>query len=147
MQYLKQVVKMEIIEDKENFLLNRKEIKIVVEAEKTPSLEEALNIVSENFKAEKDLIVINQVKGKFGRNTFLISAFIYKNKEDKDKLEGVKKKKKEQEEKKEGESSGQAQKQNQPAEEKKETEGDKEKSENESEGKGEDEGKEEEKKE
>jgi len=86
---------MEIIEDKENFLLNRREIKIVVEAEKTPSFEEALNIVSENFKAEKDLIVVNEVKGKFGRNTFLISSFIYKSKEDKEKYEREKKKEKE----------------------------------------------------
>ncbi len=97
--------KMEILENKENFLLNRKEIKIIVEAEKTPSCDEAINIVAEKFKVDKDLIVINQVKGEFGSRKFLINSFIYKSKEDKEKYEG-KKKKEEKSENKEGSQEG-----------------------------------------
>ena len=86
--------KMNIVEDKDNFLFNRKEVKVIVEAEKNPSYEEASSIVSEQFKSEKDNVLIKEVKGKFGRNTFLISAFIYKTKEDKEKFEPKKKEKK-----------------------------------------------------
>jgi len=88
----------EILEEQDNFLTNRKEIKIIVKAEKNPSFEEASNLLQEKYKTEKDLIVIRQIKGKFGRNTFLISAFIYKSKEDKEKFELKKKQEKKKEE-------------------------------------------------
>ena len=97
------------IEDKENFLFNRKEVKIIVKAEKNPSYKEAENSISEQFKTNKENIVIKHVKGKFGRNTFLISAFIYKTAEDKEKFEPKKK----QEEKK----SEEKQEETKPAEE------------------------------
>ncbi len=78
---------MKVLENKENFLANRKEVKIVVEAEKNPGFEDAVELLSGQFKADKEAIVINHIKGKFGRNTFLISACIYKNKEEKEKFE------------------------------------------------------------
>jgi len=78
---------MEILEDNENFLLNRKEVKVVVEANSTPTYDEATNIIAKQFGGSPDTIVIRQVKGRFGRNTFLIEAFVYKTKEDKDKFE------------------------------------------------------------
>ena len=81
-------------EEKENFLLNRREVKIIVEAPNTPNYEEAAKLISEKFNAEKENLVIKGVKGKFGRNTFLISAFIYKSKEDKEKTEPKVKEKK-----------------------------------------------------
>ncbi len=84
---------MEILEQKENSLLNRTEIRIIVEAEKNPSMQDALKIIAEKFKAAEDLISIKGIGGKFGRGTFLISANIYKNKEDKDILEKKKEKK------------------------------------------------------
>lgn len=84
---------MKIIENKENNLLNRREVKIILEADKNPAFPEMIKLVSENFKAEEDLIEIKEIKGKFGRSTFLISAFIYKTKEDKAKLEKKKEKK------------------------------------------------------
>ena|SRR3989344_5737972 len=83
---------MKIIENNENSLLNRREIKFIAEAEKNPSFDEALNLASEHFKADRENIIIRQIKGKFGRNTFLITAFIYKSKEDKEKIERKKKK-------------------------------------------------------
>jgi len=84
---------MEILEEKNNNVLKRKEIKIIVEAGKNPTLDEAVEIVAKEFKAEKDNVVIKQVKGKFGRNTFLISSFIYDSKEDKEAIEPKLKKK------------------------------------------------------
>jgi len=78
---------MEILQDKDNFLMNRKELKLIVEAAKNPSYPEAEAIIVEKFKTQPENIAIKQVKGKFGRDTFLISAFIYKTKEDKEKFE------------------------------------------------------------
>ena len=92
---------MKIIEDKNNELLNRKEIKIIVEESKNPSMQEAMKTISGHFKAKDENIVVREIKGKFGRNTFLISAFIYNSKEAKDKIERKPKGKKGEEEKKE----------------------------------------------
>ena len=78
---------MKILEEKNNELLGRKEIKIIVEAEKNPGLVVAAEKVESHFKADKELVVVKKVAGKFGRNTFLIEAFIYKSKEDKEKIE------------------------------------------------------------
>jgi len=85
---------MEILEQKENHLLNRKEIKIIVEAEKNPNYNEASEMIVKEFKGDKENIVVKLVRGKFGRGTFLISGFIYKSKEDKEKFEPKKKVKK-----------------------------------------------------
>jgi len=84
---------MKIIEDRQNELLNRKEVKLIVEAGKNPNFPEALKLVADKFKVQEDLISVKEIKGKFGRDTFLISARIYKSKEDKDKLEKKKEKK------------------------------------------------------
>jgi len=92
---------MKIIEDKQNPLLKRKEVKIIVEAGKNPSMQEASKLIAEHFKAQEDNIALKQIKGKFGRKTFLISANIYNSKEDKEKIEPKKKVKKGAEEKKE----------------------------------------------
>jgi len=85
---------MKIIEEKQNQFLKRKEIKVIMEAEKNPTIQEATKIVAEQFKAEEENIIVRQVKGKFGRNTFLISANIYNNKEAKEQIEPKKKEKK-----------------------------------------------------
>lgn len=92
---------MKIIEDKQNPLLERKEIRMIIKAEKNPTMQEASKKVAEQFKAIEENIVIKQVKGKFGRNTFLISANIYNSQEDKEKIEPKPKKKEGEEEKKE----------------------------------------------
>jgi ribosomal protein S24E len=122
---------MQVLEDKENFLLNRREVKVIVEADKNPTYEEALNLLIEKFKVAGDTVAIRQVKGKFGRNTFLISAFIYKSKEDKEMFEPKKKEKKKEgdekkveegEEKITGQPEEQAEKKEEKAEEKEEGE-------------------------
>lgn len=84
---------MKILEEKENKLLNRTEIKMIVEAGKNPSLQEAAKIVADKFKSPEDMVAVQGVRGKFGRGTFLVSANIYTKKEDRDFLEKKKEKK------------------------------------------------------
>lgn len=84
---------MKVIEDKNNSLLKRREIKVIVEAEKNPSMQEAGKLILEHFKAQEENVAIKQIKGKFGRDTFLITANIYHSKEDKEKTEPKIKKK------------------------------------------------------
>lgn len=101
---------MKIIEDKQNMLLKRREIKAIVEAEKNPTMQEAAKTVAEHFKTAEENTAIKQVKGKFGRHTFLIVANIYKSKEDKEKIEPKTKKKEKEGEKAGAEKTGEQQK-------------------------------------
>ncbi len=77
---------MKIVEQKQNPLLKRQEVKILVESEKNPTYPEAKEVIANEFKGNKDNILIRKVKGKFGTNTFLVSAEIYETKEDKEKF-------------------------------------------------------------
>jgi len=83
-----------ILQETENPLFNRREVKIVIESKATPSISEAEKIVSENFKSNQENIKIKKVNGKFGRTTFLLEANIYKTPEDKNRTENINKKKK-----------------------------------------------------
>jgi ribosomal protein S24E len=94
------MAKGKILQDKENALLNRREIKLIIESEKNPTYKEAKKIIAEDFKAQEENISIKLVKGKFGRNTFLLSANIYKTVEDKNKIEPEHRKQEKSQEKK-----------------------------------------------
>ena len=78
---------MKTIKDTENKLLKRREIQIVIEASKNPGFVEAQRMIAEQFKAKEDVIVIKKVKGKFGRNTFLVESMIYNSLKDKEMFE------------------------------------------------------------
>ena len=84
---------MKTIQEKDNLLFKRKEIKFLVESDKTPSRDEAAKIISTNFNSNLDNIKIENVKGKFGRKTFLIDAKIYSSLQDKERIETHNKKK------------------------------------------------------
>lgn len=84
---------MKILEDKNNELLNRREIKIIFPSQKNPSFAEAIKLVGDHFKTAEDLITVREIQGKFGRGTFLITSRIYKTKEEKENLEKKKVKK------------------------------------------------------
>ena len=71
-----------IFEDKQNDLMNRREVRIEVENNFVPSRIEAIHIVSELCKCPIDVIKINRVDSQFGTNIFTIVADIYKSKED-----------------------------------------------------------------
>jgi ribosomal protein S24E len=80
-------MQLKIIQEKENPLLNRKEIKILIESKITPSYKETRKILSENFKINKDNIKINSIKGKYGLSEFIVNINLYKTKEDKESIE------------------------------------------------------------
>jgi len=122
---------MKIIQDRQNDLLKRREVKVVVESSNNPSIDEAKKIVVDEFKVGEGGISIKKVAGKFGRKTFLIVANIYKSKEDKDKAEPKTKKqleaeKKAEEAKKEEEKKAAEKTIEQPAESAQQTEENKE---------------------
>ncbi len=86
---------MKIIENKRNDLAKRKEIKVIVSAEKNPGFESSLKSISEHFKSPAENIAMKEIKSKFGRDTFLITAFVYDSVSDKELFEPKKKLKKE----------------------------------------------------
>lgn len=94
-------MKTEILEQKNNPLMKREEIKLLVFEEKTPSFSEAEEIIALKFNKPQENIEIQKIKGKFGRKSFLISAFIYNDIELKKKLSAKKSKGEKTEEKKE----------------------------------------------
>ena len=84
-----------IFYEKKNPLFDRKEIKIIVNLDKTPSKEESLKLLSDNFSVSPECIIIKKIKGKFGRNEFTITANLYKSEDVKNSVEPKPKKKKE----------------------------------------------------
>ena len=84
---------LKILEEKENSLLERKEVKFILQSVKNPSFPEASKFTSEQFKSAEELIAVRGIKGKFGMDTFLISANIYSSKEAKNKHEKKKEEK------------------------------------------------------
>jgi len=81
-----------IIEQKENPLFKRKEIKFSVDAEITPSHTDTRKIISEKFSIPEENIRIKKILGKFGSKTFTISTNIYESEQDKLETEGKSKK-------------------------------------------------------
>ena len=78
---------MKEIENFKNSLLKRREVKVIVESPSNPGFTNALKTISEKFKSQEDSIAVKAVKSKFGRNTFLIDAFIYDSPKDKEMIE------------------------------------------------------------
>jgi len=72
---------MKIHKDFHNKLLNRREVEVIVTEAKTPSFDEMTKKLGEYFKASEENIMVENVRGKFGRNTFLVKAGIYDTKE------------------------------------------------------------------
>lgn len=87
-----------ILSEKNNPLFKRQEVEILIEAEKTPSMTEAVSLVADMKDSSVEKITIRKIKGKFGVKTFLIKADIYEDLESKGKFgtfkKRVKKKKK-----------------------------------------------------
>jgi small subunit ribosomal protein S24e len=86
---------MELIEEKQNSLLNRKELKLnISELESLPSMDAAKKMVSENFSVPEENIHIDRIAGKFGSKGFTISANIYNSGSEREKFHVIKKKQK-----------------------------------------------------
>ena len=71
-----------VILEKENPLFSRKEVQLEVEQQITPSTDEAKDVLVKQFGVDKDLIRIRAIRSRFGTSVFVISADLYKSKED-----------------------------------------------------------------
>lgn len=88
-------MEIEITEQKENALFNRKEIKAKIKSESTPSKDEVKKIIAEKLSSPEDGIRIMYIKGKFGVKEFEVSAHVYDSKEQRDATEKMSKKEQE----------------------------------------------------
>ena len=96
MKKLKQSkIKMEIqnFKNEHNILLNRHEIRFIAKAGKTPTFAEVTKLAAEQAKKPEENMHIETIKGKFGRESFLVKAYAYESKEDREKNHPVKQKK------------------------------------------------------
>ncbi|MEM3113193.1 MAG: hypothetical protein QXI33_02095 [Candidatus Pacearchaeota archaeon] len=80
---------MEVLEIKENALLNRDEIVATLESEKTPSKKEVAEKISGKLKKNINNIIIDKIECNFGTHKFLVKAKIYTDEKSKDKYEVV----------------------------------------------------------
>jgi len=83
---------LKIIEEKVNNVFKRKEVKFEMHFTKSPSKGEIAELIEKKFSSQKEMIVIDSIKGRFGSPSFLVSAKIYKSEQDKDKTEPKSKK-------------------------------------------------------
>ena len=90
-----------IIDEKQNPLFNRKEISAIVKENIIPSKIELAKELSEKYSVPTNAIRILDIKGKFGVKEFKLRANIYPSNEERDKIERLTKKEKEAEKPKE----------------------------------------------
>ena len=87
-------MELNILTEKENPLFKRKEIQVIIEAEKAPTKDEAAKMLADSFSSKQESIQVKKIEGKFGSNNFKIDANIYHSEEDKLKTEPKPKEKK-----------------------------------------------------
>jgi len=85
-------MELNITNETENLLFDRREIYGNIKANSTPSRIEVTKALAEKFSTSEENIKIKKIEGKFGAQTFDVEANIYTSKENKDKVE-IKKKK------------------------------------------------------
>lgn len=78
---------MKAIKDLRNDLLNRREVKILIESSGNPGMVNAGKAIAEQFKSKEENIAVKNLKGKFGRDTFLVDAYIYDSADEKKRIE------------------------------------------------------------
>ncbi len=76
-----------ILKEKKNPVFDRKEIEVNVKMDVSPKIKEAEELIGKEFSANPENVKIKKVKGRFGSNSFIITANIYSSKEEKDKVE------------------------------------------------------------
>lgn len=88
-------MELKIINEVQNPLFNRKEIKGIILADSPPSRLALAKFISEKYSVPADAVKVLEIMGNFGRKEFKISANIYSTKEQRDKVELMSKKEKE----------------------------------------------------
>ena len=81
-----------IIQQRENPLFNRKEVKINIESEITPTHKDVEKIISEKFSTSAENINVKNILGRFGSKIFTVNVDIYSSKKDKEGIESKLKK-------------------------------------------------------
>jgi len=78
---------MNIVEEKQNMLLNRRELKLnISDLASPPSMDVARKMVSEKFSVPEESVHISKIAGKFGSSGFTVLANIYNSSAEKDKF-------------------------------------------------------------
>ncbi|MEK6889364.1 MAG: hypothetical protein AABW80_04630 [Nanoarchaeota archaeon] len=78
-----------------NKLLNRKEVELELESESNPGIAKCRADIAKHFKSEENLVVIKRLLSHFGKNNFVVEAYIYKDEANMKAVEMPAKKKKE----------------------------------------------------
>jgi ribosomal protein S24E len=93
---------MKVIKEKDDKLFSRKEFLIEYGfSGKTPSNEEIKNKIVEVLKVNKELLVIKNIKQKYGAHEVIILAYVYKDINNLNKFQKINKKAKKEKVKKE----------------------------------------------
>ncbi|MEK6895815.1 MAG: hypothetical protein AABX48_04825 [Nanoarchaeota archaeon] len=93
------MIGLKVNEEKESLIFPRKEIKVMISANVTPSYSDVKSDLAKKFSVSEENIRIKKVEGRFGAQEFNVTAFIYKTKSDLDKIEVKTKQEKEAEKK------------------------------------------------
>jgi len=92
---------MKTLKEKDDKLFSRKEWLLEEEfSGKTPSKDEVKNVVTGFLKANKDLLVIKNIKQKYGANIINVLAYVYKDANNLNRFEKINKKVKKEQPKK-----------------------------------------------
>jgi ribosomal protein S24E len=78
-------MEMEIVKQEKNPFMEREEFVLSIKNEVAPSFEE----VKTELKKDAELTVVKKVNTNFGRQTFMVEAVVYDNKEAKNKVETI----------------------------------------------------------
>ena len=78
---------MKLKHDFKNNLLKRREVTFVIEANSNPGLAEAQKVLIQEMNTPEDTIVIKSLKNNYGSKEFIVDAFIYDSKTQKDLIE------------------------------------------------------------
>lgn len=81
-----------VLSERENHLFNRKEVRIQIPSQVSPSYKEVEEFCAKHFNTSEDAVKIKNLKGKFGSKEFVANVNVYKSKHDKDKIERKSKK-------------------------------------------------------
>lgn len=92
---------MKIMKDFRNNLLKRREVSFVLEADSNLGFANAKKAVVDELKVSEENVVIKFIKNNFGSREFVIEAFVYDSKTQKELIEPRKKEKMQKETKKE----------------------------------------------
>ncbi len=77
------MVEVEIESEKENKLLNRRELTLIVshQGEETPSRKQLKDRVSNLVNSSKDTVIVDSIKTMFGKEQSTVEARVYDDKE------------------------------------------------------------------